>query len=71
MKLLCILLAAVNLYAQPATVISSAANIVTVETSDGNLWSYYGDATPGEKISLLFDDCGTTDLTDDKIVYAF
>lgn len=67
MKLLCLLLAAVHLYAQPATVMNVAADIVTVETADGNLWEYYGDA-PGESLIVLMHDSGTADPTDDSIV---
>lgn len=68
MKLLCILFTFMNLYAQPATVVDVAAELVTVKTVDGNLWEYYGDATPGEKIILVMDNNGTIELTDDKIV---
>ena len=49
--------------------IDRAADIVTCEDSNGNLWEFYGveDWEIGDCASLLMDTCGTATIYDDAI----
>lgn len=45
-------------------------SIVTFETMNGNIFSFYGgeDLEPDDMIAVIFDDKGTPEVTDDEIV---
>ena len=73
MKILCGILAGLmihgGIYLRPAVVREAHDNTVIAETHDGNLWEFYADSCEvGSKIVLVMDDCGTEDITDDKIM---
>lgn len=70
MKFLCLLIVAFNLYTAPATVISSTAGVVTVETQDGNAWEYYGNCH-SDSVTLIFNGNYTPQVEDDEIVFAY
>lgn len=74
MKILCGILAGLmihgGIYLRPAVVREAHDNnTVIAETHDGNLWEFYADSLDtGAEIVLIMDDCGTEDITDDKIM---
>ena len=40
-----------------------------MDAETGNLWEFYGDGyVVGEKLTLIMDNCGTAEITDDKIM---
>lgn len=42
---------------------------VVLSTDDGNLWEYVGRyGEDGERILIVFDDCGTDAVEDDQIL---
>ena len=57
-----------NMYTMDAEVIDADCGIVGVVDSTGNEWEFYGDGyVVGEKLTLIMDNCGTADITDDRI----
>lgn len=58
-------------YFNPAIVIASDNDLVTVEDYDGNIWEFCGDGDLLDLYILEFDDNGTPDdIYDDMIVDA-
>lgn len=59
-----------TLYPETAKVVEISADTVTVETSTGNLFEFYGseDWFVGDCISLIMDGCGTAEVNDDVII---
>ena len=74
MKIIAIIIALLiamggNTYTMSAVVTDVDADTVTVEDFNGNVWEFYGDGfAVGEILTLVMDDCGTTNITDDMIV---
>lgn len=76
-------LAAIALFATPAhaatypatmkvTAINPATDVVTMETATGHVYEMTGveDYLVGDLVSLIMDDKGTTEITDDEILSA-
>lgn len=61
-----------TLYPETGKVVEISADTVTVETSTGNLFEFYGseDWFIGDCVSLTMDSCGTQRVTDDIIIDA-
>lgn len=59
-----------TLYPETAKVVSISGDAVTVETSTGNLFEFYGseDWFIGDCVSMIMDSCGTENITDDIII---
>lgn len=61
-----------NLYPETAVVreVDYATDTVTVECGNGNLFSFYGtdDWEEGDICSMLMNDKGTENITDDEIL---
>lgn len=57
-------------YPETGKVVSISGDAVTVETSTGNLFAFYGaeDWMVGDCISLIMDGCGTANVKDDVII---
>lgn len=54
-----------NIYTQQGTI--TKQNEIT--TIDGNVWGYTGISyNVGTKIKVTFNNCGTSDITDDIII---
>lgn len=64
-----------NLYIMETRVIDfeEASDLVVTETETGNLYTFYGieDWELNDRCILLMDDCGTEDVTDDKIIRTY
>lgn len=65
------LMTALNMYLLPGKVLESTGEKVVVESHDGNVWEYYGDAQVGAEIIMVMDDNGTYDITDDRIMEVY
>lgn len=61
-----------TLYPETGKVVLISGDAVTVETSTGNLFEFYGseDWSIGDCVSLTMDSCGTQRVTDDIIIDA-
>ena len=61
-----------TLYPETGKVVSISGDAVTVETSTGNLFEFYGseDWFIGDCVSMVMDSCGTQRVTDDIIIDA-
>ena len=59
-----------TLYPETGKVVEICNDVVTVETSTGNLFAFYGaeDWMTGDCISLIMDGCGTAEVNDDVII---
>ena len=59
-----------TLYPETGKVVEICNDTVTVETSTGNLFEFYGseDWFVGDIVSMIMDSCGTTEITDDVII---
>ena len=61
-----------NVYATTARVVEldRAADVVTVEDSNGELWAFDGceDWQEGDCVSMVMHDMGTASIYDDEIV---
>ena len=59
-------------YPETGKVVSISGDAVTVETSTGNLFEFYGseDWFVGDCVSMIMDSCGTPNVTDDMIIDA-
>lgn len=59
-----------TLYPETGKVVEICNDVVTVETSTGNLFAFYGaeDWMVGDCISLIMDGCGTANVKDDVII---
>lgn len=59
-----------TLYPETGKVVEICNDVVTVETSTGNLFEFYGseDWMIGDCISLIMDGCGTAEVNDDVII---
>lgn len=59
-----------HLYPITTTVTEIENNIVTVEDSNGNLWSFNGaeDWEINDSCALIMDDSNTKDIRDDVII---
>lgn len=59
-----------TLYPETGKVVEICNDVVTVETSTGNLFAFYGaeDWFVGDIVSMIMDSCGTTEITDDMII---
>ena len=57
-------------YPETGKVVSISGDAVTVETSTGNLFEFYGseDWFIGDCVSMIMDSCGTENITDDIII---
>lgn len=54
---------------EPVTIININGEVVTVATTDGNSFSFYGDGYAlGTSHIAIIDTLGTTDRTDDVVV---
>lgn len=58
-----------TLYPETGKVVEICNDVVTVETSTGNLFAFYGaeDWMVGDTVSMIMDSCGTENVTDDII----
>lgn len=61
-----------TLYPETGKVVLISGDAVTVETSTGNLFEFYGseDWFVGDIASMIMDSCGTDVVTDDVIITA-
>lgn len=61
-----------TLYPETGKVVEICNDTVSVETSTGNIFEFYGseDWFVGDCISLIMDSCGTSMVTDDIIIDA-
>lgn len=61
-----------TLYPETGKVVSISGDAVTVETSTGNLFEFYGseDWSIGDCVSMIIESCGTQKVTDDMIIDA-
>ena len=61
-----------TLYPETGKVVEICNDVVTVETSTGNLFAFYGaeDWFVGDIVSMIMDSCGTHRVTDDIIIDA-
>lgn len=61
-----------TLYPETGKVVSISGDAVTVETSTGNLFEFYGseDWFIGDCVSMIMDSCGTQKVTDDMVIDA-
>ena len=61
-----------TLYPETGKVVEICNDVVTVETSTGNLFAFYGaeDWFVGDIVSMIMDSCGTQRVTDDIIIDA-
>ena len=61
-----------TLYPETGKVVEICNDTVSVETSTGNIFEFYGseDWFVGDCISLIMDSCGTPRVTDDIIIDA-
>lgn len=61
-----------NRYPETGVVVEICNDVVTVETSTGNLFAFYGaeDWFVGDIVSMIMDSCGTQRVTDDIIIDA-
>lgn len=61
-----------TLYPETGKVVEICNDTVSVETSTGNIFEFYGseDWFVGDCISLIMDSCGTSRVTDDIIIDA-
>lgn len=52
--------------------VDPANDLVFVETTDGNIWAFYGADgwVSGERCAVLFHDNGTPEIWDDAVVMA-
>lgn len=59
-----------TLYPETGKVVEICNDVVTVETSTGNLFEFYGseDWMIGDCIGLIMDGCGTAEVNDDVII---
>ena len=59
-----------TLYPETGKVVEICNDVVTVETSTGNLFAFYGaeDWSIGDCVSMIMDSCGTENITDDIIL---
>ena len=59
-----------TLYPETGKVVSISGDAVTVETSTGNLFEFYGseDWFIGDCVSMIMDSCGTAEVNDDIII---
>lgn len=59
-----------TLYPETGKVVEICDDVVTVETSTGNLFEFYGseDWFVGDCVSMIMDSCGTESITDDIIL---
>lgn len=59
-----------NRYPETARVVEICNDEVTVETSTGNLFAFYGaeDWMVDDTVSMIMDSCGTADVKDDAII---
>lgn len=57
-------------YPETGKVVSISGDAVTVETSTGNLFEFYGseDWFVGDIVSMIMDSCGTVQVNDDVII---
>lgn len=57
-------------YPETGKVVSISGDAVTVETSTGNLFEFYGseDWFVGDIVSMIMDSCGTANVKDDVII---
>lgn len=55
-------------YTTRGIVLRSEEGIVVVEDSVGEVWEYEGDGEEGQEVKLWFDDNGTKEREDDKII---
>lgn len=61
-----------NRYPETGVVVEICNDTVSVETSTGNLFEFYGseDWFVGDCVSMIMDSCGTPNVTDDMIIDA-
>ena len=61
-----------TLYPETGKVVEICNDTVSVETSTGNLFEFYGseDWSIGDCVSMIMDSCGTQKVTDDIIIDA-
>lgn len=59
-----------TLYPETGKVVEICNDTVSVETSTGNVFEFYGaeDWFVGDCISLIMDGCGTANVEDDVII---
>ena len=59
-----------TLYPETGKVVSISGDAVTVETSTGNVFEFYGseDWFIGDCVSMIMDSCGTVEVNDDMII---
>ena len=62
---------AFGFYTMSGIVIDTDTEVVVVETSDGNIWEFYGTAEIGDHVVLVMHNHGTADIYDDQIVEVF
>lgn len=71
-KFVALILAVCGIYTQSGTVteIDRRADVVMVETTDGNLWEFSGveDWMEGDGVELTMHDSGTENPEDDVIL---
>ena len=57
-------------YPAVGNVVYSDCGTVCVQTSDGNIWEYYGEEIVGSTVFLMIYNNKTGDLSDDIIIWA-
>lgn len=59
-----------TLYPETGKVVEICNDTVSVETSTGNIFEFYGseDWFVDDIVSMIMDSCGTTEITDDMII---
>ena len=59
-----------NRYPETGVVVEICNDTVSVETSTGNLFEFYGseDWFVGDCVSMIMDSCGTANIEDDVII---
>ena len=59
-----------TLYPETGKVVEICNDVVTVETSTGNLFAFYGaeDWFVDDTVSMIMDSCGTANVKDDVII---
>ena len=55
-------------YTTKGVVLRNEKGIVIVEDSVGEVWEYEGKGKEGQEVKLWFDDNGTKEREDDKII---
>ena len=53
-----------------AEVVSNDRGLTYLQTEDGNVWGVYGNLDASRLYAVVFDDNGTADIEDDRVLLA-